>query len=187
LLASLFRRRRASNEALALYAAAVAQARQEAFYSRLGVPDSIDGRFDLVALHVWLLLRRLKGEPEEKVGVERLAQDLVEVFFADMDVSLREIGAADIGVGRRVKRMIEAFHGRAAAYDSALAAGGDAVEVALARNLYGTVQASPAALAAVADYLRRAEAGLRSWPLDELQAGRASFPPAPQGTPETLP
>lgn len=179
MLASLFRRRRASDQALALYAAAVAQARQEAFYSRLGVPDSIDGRFDLVALHVWLLLRRLKGEP----AAERLAQDLVEVFFADMDVSLREIGAADIGVGRRVKRMIEAFHGRAAAYDTALADGGDAVETALARNLYGTVQASPAALAAVADYLRRAESKLHAWPLDQLLAGRASFPAPPEGSP----
>ena len=58
LLASLFRRRRASDEALALYATAVAQARQEVFYRRLGVPDSIDGRFDLLALHLWLLLRR---------------------------------------------------------------------------------------------------------------------------------
>jgi cytochrome b pre-mRNA-processing protein 3 len=179
LLASLFRRRRASDQALALYAAAVDQARRVAFYSRLGVPDSIDGRFDLVALHAWLLLRRLKGEP----AAERLAQDLVEVFFADMDVSLREIGAADIGVGRRVKRMIGAFHGRAAAYDAALAGDEAALEAALGRNLYGTVQASPAALATVAGYLRDAEAGLRAWPLDELLAGRARFPEPPEATP----
>ena len=179
MLASLFRRRRASNQALALYAAAVAQARQEAFFSRLGVPDSIDGRFDSVALHLWLLLRRLKGEP----AAERLAQDLVEVFFADMDVSLREIGAADIGVGRRVKRMIEAFHGRAAAYDTALAADEAALEAALARNLYGTVQAAPAALATAAGYVREAEATLRAWPLDEFLAGRVRFPPVPEGQP----
>lgn len=179
MLASLFRRRRASEAALALYTAAVTQARQEAFYTRLGVPDSIDGRFDLVALHVWLLLRRLKDEP----AAGRLAQDLVEVFFADMDVSLREIGAADIGVGRRVKRMIEGFHGRAAAYDAALAAGGGAVEEALTRNLYGTVEASPAVLRSAEGYLRTAESGLRSWPLAELLAGRATFPPVPEAAP----
>lgn len=176
MLASLFRRRRSSVEALALYNAAVAQARQVAFYRSLGVPDSIDGRFDLVALHVWLLLRRLKGEPT----AERLAQDLVEVFFADMDVSLREIGAADIGVGRRVKRMIEGFHGRAAAYDAALAAGGSALEEALARNLYGTVVAPAAALTAVAGYLRQAEAAAAAWPLAELAAGRVRFPAPPE-------
>ena len=179
MLASLFRRRRASDEALALYATAAAQARQEVFYRSLGVPDSIDGRFDLLALHLWLLLRRLKGEP----AAERLSQDLVEVFFAAMDVSLREIGAADIGVGRRVKRMIEAFYGRAAAYDAALAAGGTALEDALARNLYGTVGASPAALSAMSGYVREAEARLNAWPPAELLAGRVPFPPPPEAAP----
>jgi len=171
-LASLFRRRRASDEALALYTAAVRQARQEAFYRELGVPDSIDGRFDLVALHVWLLCRRMKGE----ASAEPLAQGLIEVFFADMDVSLREIGAADIGVGRRVKRMIEAFHGRAAAYDAALAAGGSALEEALARNLYGTVEAAPEVLQGTARYLRAADAALGAQPLNDLLAGRPGFP-----------
>ena len=176
MLASLFRRRRAADEAFALYNAAVAQARQESFYRALGVPDSIDGRFDLVALHVWLLLRRLKDEP----AAERLGQGLVEVFFGNMDINLREIGAADIGVGRRVKRMIEGFHGRAAAYDAALAAGGGALEEALARNLYGTVEAPPATLADAAAYVRRAEATLRAAPLSDFLAGRVAFPePAP--------
>jgi len=173
----LFRRRRASDEAMALYAEAVRQSRRPAFYAALGVPDSIDGRFELLALHAWLLLRRLRGEP----AAERLSQDLVEVFFADMDVSLREIGAADIGVGRRVKRMIEAFHGRAAAYDAALAAGGAALEQALTRNLYGTVKAPPAAgLAAVESYVRDALAGLARQPVEAFLAGRAGFPPLPE-------
>jgi cytochrome b pre-mRNA-processing protein 3 len=109
-LASLFRRRPAEAAEL-LYRVAVGQARAEDFYRRLGVPDSVDGRFELVALHVWLLCRRLKGEP----AAAGFTQDLVEIFFADMDVSLRELGAADNRVGPRVKRMIEAFHGRAAA------------------------------------------------------------------------
>jgi cytochrome b pre-mRNA-processing protein 3 len=173
-LASLFRRRPAE-AAVALYRAAVAQARATDFYRRLGVPDSVDGRFELVALHLWLLLRRLKGEP----AAVRFAQDLVEVFFADMDVSLRELGAADIGVGRRVKRMVEAFHGRAAAYDKALLGGPAALEGALTRNLYGTVEPSREQLDAAAGYLLAAEALLQGQPLGELLAGRATFPPMP--------
>jgi cytochrome b pre-mRNA-processing protein 3 len=177
-LVSLFRRRSAG-EALALYRVAVAQARAEAFYRRLGVPDSVDGRFELVALHLWLLCRRLKGEPT----AARFLQELVEVFFADMDVSLRELGAADIGVGRRVKRMVEAFHGRAAAYDGALAAGTPALREALARNLYGTVASEPAQLDAMAAYVGEAEARLASQPETNLLAGRASFPPPPGAVP----
>jgi cytochrome b pre-mRNA-processing protein 3 len=170
-LASLFRRRPAE-AVVALYRAAVAQARQEGFYRRLGVPDSVDGRFELVALHLWLLCRRLQDEPT----AARFAQDLVEVFFADMDVSLRELGAADIGVGRRVKRMVEAFHGRAAAYDHALLEGPAALNAALTRNLYGTVEPSAEALAAAARYLLAAEDSLRQQASAELLAGRASFP-----------
>jgi cytochrome b pre-mRNA-processing protein 3 len=176
----LFRRPPELEPARRLYDAAVAQGRQPVFYARLGVPDSVDGRFDLIALHVWLLQRRLRraGQPAEGV-----AQQLAEVFFADMDLSLREMGAADIGVGRRVKRMIEGFAGRALAYDAALAGGDQALAVALGRNLYGGRPAAPGQVLAVAGYLRAAEAALNGQDDAAALAGSLAFPPPPAGGP----
>lgn len=185
MFARLFRRRSFSDEAVSLYEAAVRQGRLPVFYERLAVPDTVDGRFDLIALHVYLLFRRLKGEGP---AAESLAQDLAEVFFADMDLSLREMGAADIGVGRRVKRMIEGFYGRATAYDKAQTAGGEALVAALARNLYGTVSSPPAAcLAAMARYLGDCEAELARLPRAKLLAGEARFAPPPVPEAEETP
>ena len=120
-----------------LYQAIVEQARRPAFYRDLNVPDSLDGRFELLALHAFLVLRRLKAAGPEAAGLARL---LSEAFFADMDRSLREMGAGDLGVGRRVRTMAEAFYGRLGAYDAALEAGAAALAEALERNLYGTVE-----------------------------------------------
>src|SRR5687767_4178845 len=113
-----------------LYAAAVAQARRPEFYASLGVPDTIDGRFELVALHTFLVLRRLKGQGQ----AAEAGQALVDLFIQDMDASLRELGAGDLGVGRKVKAMAQAFYGRIAAYDSGLAGSAATLEAALRRN-----------------------------------------------------
>lgn len=183
MFARLFRRNRDSEAARVLYEAAVRQGRDPAFYRELAVPDTLDGRFESICLQVWLLLRRLRmgGAP-----VESLAQELTEVFFADMDLSLREIGAADIGVGRRVKRMIEGFYGRVKAYDEALAAAvageGGPLDAALRRNLYGTLEAAPeGARRAVAQYLLAADRALAAQPLEAVAAGQPAFPPPPGG------
>jgi cytochrome b pre-mRNA-processing protein 3 len=112
------RRRQAADAARALYERAVAQARQPGFYTALGVPDSLDGRFDLVAVHVFLLLYRLK---RERAAAAPLAQCLFDVMFDDMDESLRELGVGDLGVGWRVKAMAKALYGRLAAYEAGLA------------------------------------------------------------------
>src|SRR5512135_2803202 len=111
----LFKRGPHEAEATRLYDAIVSQARRPEFYEGGGVPDSIDGRFELIVLHAYLVLRRLRaaggaGEP--------LAQALVDVLFADLDASLREMGAGDLGVGKRVKRMATAFYGRIGAYEA---------------------------------------------------------------------
>jgi len=168
-----FKKRAFSPSGLELYRQAVLQGRTPAFYSALDVPDSLDGRFELVALHCYLLLRRMKAE--EPDGTD-LGQELAEIFFADMDVNLREIGASDIGVGRRVKRMIEAFYGRARAYDAGLAEGPGALAEALRRNLYGTTEPSPAALSAVADYTLAADRLLAEQTWHDLKQGRVRFP-----------
>lgn len=183
MFARLFRRNPHGEAAHALYLAAVRQGRDPLFYRALGVPDTLDGRFEAISLQVWLLARRLRQAGPEQ---EELGRALAETFFADMDQSLREIGAADIGVGRRVKRMIEGFYGRVIAYDEALAAAavgeGGALDEALVRNLYATAKTSdPAQRQAVAGWLLAADRALAAQPLAEIVAGRPAFPPLPAG------
>ncbi len=95
----LFRRTRRRDSAVALYDIIVAQSRMPGFYLHCGVPDTVDGRFDMIALHAFIVLRRLKDRRRDT------AQELLEAMFDDMDRSLREMGAGDLGVGRRVKTM----------------------------------------------------------------------------------
>jgi cytochrome b pre-mRNA-processing protein 3 len=170
--------------AAALYAAAVAQARQSAFYTALAVPDTLEGRFELVVLHVHLLCRRLGKLGAEGQG---LAQALFDAMFHDMDRNLRELGVGDPSIPRRIKAMLEAYYGRIKAYDAALAAGGDALAGAIARNVYNAESASPATLA-VADYAQRAARAIDAAPEQALLAGLVDFPPvtppsAPRGAP----
>lgn len=130
-----FRRKTRERDAFALYSAAVAAARQPWFYAALAVPDTLDGRFDLINLHMALLVRRLRNESDPR-GAE-LAQGAFDAMFLDMDTSLREMGVSDLVVGKRVKRMWEAFHGRAVAYEAALDAGdAGALALALGRNVW---------------------------------------------------
>lgn len=162
-----------SDEGLDLYRAIVAQGRLPVFYSDLCVPDSVDGRFDLITLHIFLSVRRLKREGE---AAKDLAQDLSEIFFADMDLNLRELGASDIGVGRRVKRMIEGYYGRALAYEAALDGQGDRLEEVLARNLYGTTEVSEAVLADLVAYVCAADLDLQGQSWAKLSKGLIEFP-----------
>ena len=161
-----------------LYLSAVAQARAEAFFTRCGVPDSVDGRFETIALHVFLLLRRLKDQGPEAAA---LSQALFDTMFADMDRNLREMGAGDLGVGKRVKAMAEGFYGRVKAYDAALTAGdGGALDAALGRNLYGTTEPAPAHTTAVAAYMRREAEAIDRRELAALLAGEVAFGPPPE-------
>ena len=132
-----WRRRRSEQEVAAqLYQSLVTQARATGFYRDCQVPDSVDGRFELIALHVFLVLHRLKASYP---ATHALAQALHDYFFADMDRSLREMGAGDLGVGKRVKRMAEALYGRIPAYEAALCDDNAAAE-AFRRNLFGTLK-----------------------------------------------
>jgi cytochrome b pre-mRNA-processing protein 3 len=159
-----------------LYAAIVAQSRQPPFYAACGVPDTVDGRFEMVALHMFLVLQRLKAEGAPAAA---LAQDLFDTMFDDMDRSLREMGAGDLGVGKRVRAMGEALYGRIAAYEAGLAADDSALTEAVRRNLFGTVDGSAVAVEPVCAYLRAAAAALTTQSGATLAAGTVSFPPAP--------
>ena len=155
-----------------LYSASVAAARDPFFYADLGVPDTLDGRFDLVGLHAALLIRRLRALPPPGAAI---AQAVFDAMFSDMDINLRELGVGDRTVARNVRAMWEAFHGRATAYEAALDAPDPAaLEAALARNIWRG-EAAPGA-ATLAGVVRALVARLDATPQAELFAGRFSFP-----------
>lgn len=160
-----------------LYRSIVKQSRQPGFYSECGVPDTPDGRYDMIVAHAVLILRRLRRAPSETKG---LAQALFDLMFADMDQSLREMGVGDLAVGKRVKAMARAFYGRLAAYDAALSNEDDtALRSALRRNLFRNATPSRGQVAAVATYMRREAARLDGEPIDSLVAGGLRFGLAP--------
>jgi cytochrome b pre-mRNA-processing protein 3 len=178
---SLFRRKSPLREsAEKLYSGVVEQARRPEFYTALGVPDTADGRFDLIALHAYLVLRRLKREPE---AGSALAQTFFDHMFMDVDRNLREMGVGDLSVGRHIKAMAEGFYGRIAAYDVGLAGSDEALTEALDRNLYRNATAAPAALAAIAVYLKRESGALDRAPLASLLKGEISFGSPPEMRP----
>ncbi len=130
----LFGRKRHQRAGFALYTKAVRAARTPYFYAELGVPDTMDGRFDMIGLHVVLLIDRVRGEQES--GPE-LAQAVFDAMFLDMDQTLRELGLGDMSVGRRVKAMWEALYGRSQAYAAPLEADDPAaLAAAIARNVW---------------------------------------------------
>lgn len=172
MLNRLFRRDRNAEEGgAAIYGAVVAQARQPALYARLGVPDSVTGRFEMVVLHAVLMLERLRREGEKG---KAFSQAVFDDFCRDMDQSLRELGFGDQAVPKRMKQLGESFYGRAQAYG---AAAGDhaTLTAAIARNVFGEAEA-PAAAARLAHYALAVDAALAdvSWP--DLATGRVVFP-----------
>ncbi|MDA9473203.1 ubiquinol-cytochrome C chaperone [Bradyrhizobium sp. CCBAU 65884] len=164
----------------AIYGMIVTQAREPIFYRDLGVPDTVNGRFDLLLLHLWLLLRRLRTVQGAIAGASELSQALFDRFCEDMDDNLREMGVGDQTVPKRMRAFGEAFYGRVQAYDQAIEAGGEALAEAIRKNiLNGTDLVQARRLAA---YARVTEADLGR--ADEAALLRASFrfPPAlPEG------
>jgi len=130
----MIRRRSEREFAEAVYAQTAEQARAPELFEACGIPDTLDGRFDSLALHAALVIDRLSREPDG----EQLAQDFFDAMFGHLDLTLRELGVQDLGVGRRIKIMAEGLHGRALAYRAALAsAAPGALAQVLRRNAYG--------------------------------------------------
>lgn len=168
-----FLRRRNKHEraAFQLYGAAVTAARDPYLYETVGVPDTLDGRFDAIALHVYLLVRRLNAEPEPGPA---LAQAVFDAMFLDMDINLREMGVGDLSVGKRNRAMWEAFHGRSAAY---AAAWNDnvALEASLARNIWRGAEAPAGSPAALVRLAHAQAAYLNKQDLPTMLNGECSF------------
>lgn len=169
----LLRRSQYERAGFRLYNAAVAAARDPELYRALGVPDTLDGRFDMIGLSVVLLIRRLQSLPEPGPA---LAQAVFDAMFGDMDQNLREMGVGDLAVGKRVRAMWEALHGRAQAYERALSSDdGAALETALARNVWRGSPAPAGAAARLARIVRAQAAHLDGQDLEALAAGHAGF------------
>ena len=171
-----FARRPHEDSSEELYARIVAQARRPGFYVDAGVPDSLDGRFEMLALHLFLVLQRLTSERADP-ACAALAQALADRAAADFDANLREMGAGDLGVGRRVKRMAGALYGRIAAYEAGIAAGEAELQQAIRRNLLGTIAPSEGQLADMARYVLAARALLAGRSAADLARGAIDFPP----------
>jgi cytochrome b pre-mRNA-processing protein 3 len=157
------------------YEAIVAAARHPVFYAAWGVPDTVDGRFDMIALHCFLVMNRL-GAEGPKTG--DFVQALVDEVFRDMDRSLREMGVGDLSVGKKVRKMAEVFYGRVDAYQKALnkpeTGRQAALEEVIARNVFAASNGgSPASIAlyiaTARDRLAKADAAV-------VMSGTFGFP-----------
>ena len=179
------------------YVSIVKQARRPELYAPGCAPDNFDGRFDMMALHVHLVLRRMRALG---LGRSDIGQDLFDMFFKDMDQAMREAGVGDMGVGKKVQKMVEAFYGRATAYDGVLDAQADNgpgenassgtnassdtsdIYDILLRNLYPDETISPqqeAGLRALTAYALALEIHLEGLTLDDILSGQG-FKAAPQ-------
>ncbi len=155
-------------EAREVYGAALAHSRSTFFYEKYGVPDTFDGRFDCMVLQVFLVIERMLED-----GHTDFNQAVFDMTFANMDQTLREMGIGDIGVLKRQRKMMKAFNGRMHAYKAALDSGD--MKEALAKNLYGTIEADDKTLKNMDKYVKAALKHLQAQTGDGILAGRIDF------------
>jgi cytochrome b pre-mRNA-processing protein 3 len=167
---NLFRRAPAGDSIASLYGTIVAQARAPVFYRAFGVPDTVNGRLEMILLHAVLVFRRLSaGEGPDRA----LGQAIFDLFCQDMDDNLREMGVGDLAVPRTMRQIGEAFYGRQAAYAAALAtADPQALIDALTRNVFD----GGAGAGALAPYVREVVRRLDARQAGELRRGDLGFP-----------
>jgi cytochrome b pre-mRNA-processing protein 3 len=168
----LFARRSDEGPIERLYERIMAAARQrELFLDGYDVADTVEGRFDMVALHVFLVTRRLAALPEP---CPELGQALTDRVFLGFDRAFREMGVGDLAVPKKMKKLGADYNGRCAAYSAALAQGGAGLDIALARNVYGSSE--PGRAQRLARYTLEAERVLSDAPAADLAAGKVAFP-----------
>lgn len=170
---NLFKKPKHDDVAHDLYVKIVNQARRPEFYLEFGVPDTPDGRFDMVLLHAYLLFNRMKGDLDL---TSDLSQAVFDLMFADMDQNLREMGLGDIGVSHRIKGMIKAFYGRVTVYDEGVAdVEGGKLEDALKRNLFRKSAPTNGQVSNMAIYVRQQTTALSTQDNSDIVEGRVIF------------
>jgi len=169
-----------------LYGAIVARSRDPVFYLDYKVPDSVEGRFEMILVHAFLLFHRLRAESEER---RRLGQRVFDVFCTDMDANLREMGVGDLTVPKKMKRVTESFYGRVSVYEGPVDAGDTgALAEAVLRNVYSSDSERTLQAAALAAYMIKAADALKATPYDTFADGQFPLPePAQISFTETAP
>ena len=152
-----------------VYEEIVAAARHPHFYATWGVPDTVDGRYDMIILHAYLVLHRLRGTAPQ------FRQELVDEVFRDMDRSLRDMGAGDLSVGKKVRKMAEVFYGRVAAYERALETGPPHLENAIRRNVFPEFPAD-FPVSDLARHVERTREALATTDAGDILSGAVQFP-----------
>lgn len=171
MLTRLFKPRSAERAGRTLYLRVVDQAREPALYEKLGAPDTVEGRFELYSLHVYLLLERLK---DQGPAAAETAQGLFDTYVKSLDDALREMGVGDLSVGKKMRKLGEAFYGRVKSYEDAFAALPDRapLEALVARTVYAGAEPWARELA---DYVLAQRANLAAHPMDVLLAGEVTW------------
>lgn len=172
LLDSFRSKKRQEDTAAKLYVACVDQARSPAFFLDMGVPDTVDGRFDLIILHTMLLIRRLRLNGAEAAAV---SQSVLNLMFADMDRNLREMGVGDLSVGKQVKKMAKAFYGRSETWEKSLDDDDSSLAGAFKDTIFRAGEADPNRLRLLAAYTRETDEILRGQDLADLLSGLIDF------------
>ena len=169
----LFKLRSRKNKvAMELYSILVIQARRPHFYKYWGIPDTPDGRYDMIMLHVFLVLHRLKYDHH---NTKDISQALFDLMFEDMDKNLREMGVGDTGISHRIKQMAKAFYGRIAAYEHGLNSPDNSLEKAIERNIYRNVPVTKGQITMLCKYIRNESINLANQRTRRLLNGRISF------------
>ncbi|HLZ76946.1 ubiquinol-cytochrome C chaperone family protein [Phenylobacterium sp.] len=179
LLDRLFRPRAAQAAGRALYARAVEQSRTSGLYADLGAPDTAEGRFEIYSLHVVLLLDRLRGPDGQAWGAAAtdVSQALFDAYLKDLDHALRELGVGDLSVGRKMRKLGEAFYGRGKSYEAAFTALPDEapLQALIVRTVYA--ETDPASAPRLTAYVLAQRAALASQPIEVLAAGQVAWKP----------
>lgn len=174
MILKLFRRTPRDTSIATLYGVIVAQARLPAFYTQYGVPDTAEGRLEMIILHAVLLVARLESGGDT---ARPLGQALFDHFCSDVDGNLREMGVGDLAVPRKMKAIAEAFYGRKRAYEAALAVPDvEQLVAALGRNVPTGASADPIHMQSLAAYVRESCRKLAATDEAALLQGRVSFP-----------
>jgi cytochrome b pre-mRNA-processing protein 3 len=165
-----------------LYSQLLLKTRERGFYTSYGVPDTFDGRFDLLLLHIFIVVNRMLGEG---AAGHAFNQALFDVTFADMDQTLREAGIGDMGVPKHQRRMMKAFNGRMHVYEEAIKQGDGAMVIALRRNLYGTLEDETVPdTQKILRYIKDSIAAMDRLPVQQILKGTAAFAPANENDPQ---
>jgi cytochrome b pre-mRNA-processing protein 3 len=168
----LFRSRPAPSVGRSLYVAAVDQARRPVLYEALGAPDTVEGRFEVYTLHVMLILDRLRGQGPKAAEA---AQSLFDTYLGALDDALREMGVGDLSVGKKMRKLGEAFYGRAKSYETAFAAlpDNEPLRALIRRTVHADQESADSE--ALAAYVLDQRAALATHPLDSLLAGQVAW------------